>query len=582
MASQESPISGAGWLPAAVALGGVLAIYVATLFTLHPSVFWSPDEGAKFVQMHSLLVNAPAAPPIAYGAAASDPAFTFYPSASIYPQPRWPSGVRRHWPEVFPSLSLPFFRMLGIRGLYLIPLACGILTAALAGIMARRLTAGAEVPAILLSGLASPLYFHSALFLEHSLACALALGSLLCGWTAFRGSGRPSYIHLAGAAACLAGFYALRDEALIFLAAVACAGVATLTAGRRRTAGLLGIAMVPLLLLAFPAGSAASGGGGRAAELFGDAVNAMAGLKDTALWRVLPQHTLHVLVNNPQEFGVPLPEEWAGTCLFGLLLCALSPRVVAPRRFSCWLAGVCLVAAGGAYGLCLPDRYRAIHGLLLPMPGLALAWLPPPDDTTRPARGERFLTALLSLVLVLHVLATWLLRRPAGGPEWGLRYAMVAYLLASILGASAVVRFARAGTGWRRFTGLGLAAALLVLSCGFAMRGLFELQVTKRDLHAFEREIRKEGLPVVTDQWWLAAALAPTFVRTEFYTLSPGTSDLTLWLDRLGSRSPAFLYVSYNALTNSIGTTGGLTTTLAQRRVIQEMTFSRFTVRGRP
>jgi hypothetical protein len=456
-----------------------------------------------------------------------------------------------------------------------------VLASALAGFMARRMVPGSAAPAILLSGLASPLYFHSALFLEHSLACALALGSLLCGRGLFRGSLRLRLGRAIGAAVCLAGFYALRDEALVFFAALVCAGVATLPAGRRRTAWLAAIAVAPLLALTLPAGSILSSGDGRAVGLIGDVVNALGGLKDPALWRSLPQHVLHVVVNNPQQFGVPLPPEWAVAGLLGIVLCAISPIVIVPRRFWCWLVGVCLVAMGGLWGLCLPERYRAIHGLLLPMPGLALAWLPPPDDRTRPGPQERFLTALLSLVLVLHLLATWLLRRPAGGPEWGLRYAMVAYLLAAVLGAASVVRFARASRGWRRFAGLGLAASLLVLSCGYGVRGIFELQVTKRDLRAFEREILSADAPVVTDQWWLAAALASTFVRTEFFTLNPGT-DLPAWLDRVGSRSPSFVYVSYGAPPNAIHTARGLTAVLHQRRIIQEMTFSRFTVRDTP
>jgi hypothetical protein len=334
-------------------------------------------------------------------------------------------------------------------------------------------------------------------------------------------------------------------------------------------------------VIAFPAWTVSSIGGGRGAELLGDAANALAGLKDPAWWRSLPQHVLHVLVNNPQQFGVPLPLGWAVTCLFGLVLCALSPVVVAPRGGACWMAGVCLVAAGAAVGLCLPDRYRAIHGLLLPMPGLALAWLPAPGGRASHSRGERFLLALLSLMLVLHVGATGLLRRPTGGPEWGLRYAMVAYLLAAVLGAAAVVRFARTSGGWRRFAGLGLAAALLVLSCGYGVRGIFEQQVTKRDLLAFEREILHADIPVVTDQWWLAAALAPTFVRTEFATLNPGT-DLSWWLARAGWRTPSFLYASYASPSNDVRLAHGLTATLTQRRIIQDMIFSRFAVRGTP
>jgi hypothetical protein len=432
-----------------------------------------------------------------------------------------------------------------------------------------------------LAGLASPLYFHSMLFLEHSLAGALALGALLWGWSLLRGSLPQRLACALGAAACLAGFYALRDEALLFFAALAAAGVATQAAGRIRALGFAGLALGPLLLIAFPAWAVSLGGDGRAGELLSDAVNALAGLKDPAAWHSLPKHVLHVLVNNPQPFGVPLPPTWAVTCLFGFVLCALSPSAVAPRRFSRWLAGAGLVAAGAAYALCLPDRYRAIHGFLLPMPGLVLAWMPTAGTDAAPDRKERLLGTLLPLLLILHASATWLLRRPDGGPEWGLRYVLIAYLLAAVLGAAAVVRFARTSRGWRRCAGLGLAASLLALSCGYGVRGIFEQQVTKRDLLAFERELLDAGSPVVTDQWWLAAALAPTFVRTEFYTLNPGT-DLSVWLDRIGTREPSFLYVSYAPLTNDVMLAHGISATLTQRRLIQDMTFSRFAVRRTP
>ncbi len=564
---RRNPASWPGRGLAFLAFGLVCAVYVATAATLHPSVFWSPDEGAKFIQMHSRMIKSAAPHRISYGGAKADPFFAYYPAAPIYPQPLRPSGVRRHWPETFPALSLPFFKLLGPRGLYVIPLVSGVLATALAGVLARRLAAGTAVPAMLLAGWASPLYFHSALFLEHSLACALALSALCLGGAATEGSVRQRRIRGIGAAVCLAGFFAVRDEAVLLFAAL---GSAAVFLARRRAAMVAGLAAGMLAALVSRMDE------GRMTALIGDAANALAGLRDPQLWAALPRHVLHVLVNNPEQFGVPLPPEWAVVALFGLVLCALSPVVVPQRRFVCWLVGAGLISASATHGLCLPDRYRAIHGLLLPMPSMALAWLPAPDGAGPKGPEERFLRATLSLLLILHVGATWLLRRPAGGPEWGLRYAMVAYLLAAVLGAVAIVRFVRVERGVRRAASLGLAAALLILSCGYGVRGIFELQVTKRDLSAFEREIRKANIPLLTDRWWLAAALAPTFVETEFYTLNPGT-DPSLWLEQIGSRAPVFLYVSYNTPPHAVAA-DGFAAFLVQRRAIQEMTFSRFEV----
>ena len=230
----------------AAALGVVGSVYLATVLTLHPSVFWSPDEGAKFIQLHSRLLSTAAPHRIAYGAVTADPHYTFYPGAMVYPRPLWPSGVRCHWPDTFPLIALPFYRLFGIWGLYVVPLAAGLLAAGLAAAIARRLEPNAAVPAVLLAGLGTPLFFLSVLFFEHTLACALGLGALLCGWGLARGpiARRLGYALAAGAA--LLALFALRSEALIFVVALALTGVLVLAAERPGTAlcaGLCGLAL---------------------------------------------------------------------------------------------------------------------------------------------------------------------------------------------------------------------------------------------------------------------------------------------------------------------------------------------------
>ncbi|MEI8120620.1 MAG: hypothetical protein WCI20_01105 [bacterium] len=568
-----------------LALGVVGSVYISALLTLHPSVFWSPDEGAKFIQMHSLLVRADSPHRIAYGAVASDPSFAFYPSQPIYPKPLSPSGVHNHWPVLFPLVSLPFFWIFGAGGLYVLPVTCGLLAAAAAAFLARRLEPDSAIPAVLLAGLGTPLLFQSVLFLEHTLAGALGLGALLFGWIALRDGirRRPGYSVLT--AACLVVLFALRDETLIFVAALACSGLLTSPAIRTRSILRAGQALLPFLLLLALAKAAgdAFGGSSRATDLIGNAMRALDGLKDPALWNRLPRHCLDVLINNPRNFGVPLTPAWAWAGLAGLSLCALSGMAFPASRFRCWFLGASLIAMTSAAGLCLEDRYRAVHGLLLPMPCLVLAWLPTGFDGGQTRRSEAVLTILLPVFLVIYVVTTWVLRRPDGGPEWGLRYAMMAYLLAAVLGSVSVTRFAKASRGWRRPAGVGLAVLLFALSCGYGVRGIIETQVTKRDLQAFEREIRDSGCPVVTDHWWLASALAPTFVSTPLFTLN-SRGPIDLWLAGAGAHASEFLYVTYNTppdvVQRAIGS--GSTLSLTRRHVIYNMTFSRYAVQRTP
>jgi hypothetical protein len=582
-APQDAPHPRAGalsaWLPAA-ALAGVCAIYLATLSTLPPSVFWSPDEGAKFLQMYGGMADAGAPHRPAYRAAVADPFYTFYPAASIYPQPLWPAGVRSHWPPLFPVLSSFFFKTLGVWGLYAIPMGGGILAAAGAGALARRHVPAAVAPAMVLAGVATPLLFHAVLVLEHTLTCTLGLGALLCGQRLLDGG--PIRRRLGWGLAALVGvlgMLAMRDETVIFLGALACAGA--LLAGSKRVKWLLagGAGAIAAALAFFPDCPADTAG--RAAALAADAGRALRGLADPGLWRGLPHHVLWVLVADPSQFGAPLTTEWAAVGLAGLGLCGVAAIVVPRRRLACWMAGACLVGLISALGLGHPERYRAVHGFLLPMPCLVLAWLPTPSAGCSRTRAERFLCALLPLYLALYTFATWLLRRPTGGPEWGLRYPLIAYLLAAVLGAMACARFARANRGARRVAGLTAAAMLCAISVGYTLRGVFEIQVTKRDLLAFEREMVVTDRPVVTDHWWMAAALAPTFVRTEFYTL-PARGDFSLWFERIGRRTPAFLYVSYDPPPPLARTPTAPAAALVQRRKIQEMMFSTFQVQAPP
>lgn len=566
-----------------MALGIVGAIYLSAITTLHPSVFWSPDEGAKFIQMLSRVECGDRTPPIAYGAALFDPSYSFYPSAPFYPQPLQPDGVHYHWSGLFPLVSYPFYRLAGVAGLYLVPILCGFLATVLAAFLARRLEPDAATPTVLMTGLATPLLFLSVLFLEHSLTGVLGLGALWCGLCFFSGTLRQKARLALGAGACLAGLFALRDEALIFVAAMLFTAVLNWTFSRTITgvrAGLVTTSFL-LLLVAAKTGGDAVGGSNRATELIGNINGAMSGLNDLAVWRTLPEHVLNVLINYPGQLGVPLPQEWSLVGLAGVTLCGLSWLMLPKPRFPCWFTGACLVGLTSLIGLATEDRYRAIHGLLLPAPFMVLAWLPTDSSRGPSSRGGRFLMLLLPVYLASYVLITWLLRRPAGGLEWGTRYALLAYLLAAVLGSVAVTRFARECRGWRRPAGLGVAGLLFILSCGYGVRGIIETQVTKRDLVAFEQVIDKADCPILTDQWWLAASLAPTFVAIPFYTLNP-ESRIDSWLSGAGSRVTTFLYVSYTTPPDAVKTASGPILFLTRRTVIQNMTFSRYTIQRLP
>src|SRR5215470_202956 len=151
--------------------------------------FWSPDEGAKYIQLHSIEWLDGLRYTIAYGGERIDPTFEFYPARcrfeDIYPMPLDDGRVKFHWPIWFPLASRAPVALFGLTGLYLLPLLGGWLIALLAGQLSRAWDRRLAPFAILAVGLATPVAFFSLTFWEHTLATALALGALAivaAGW----------------------------------------------------------------------------------------------------------------------------------------------------------------------------------------------------------------------------------------------------------------------------------------------------------------------------------------------------------------------------------------------------------------
>lgn len=203
-------------------LAAVATVYLTLALVLPAEVFWSPDEGAKLLQALSFRPGGARSSDIPYGGRGLDPELTFYPRllhpqhpealrSALYPQPTADGGVRFHWPSLFPLASLAPYRLLGARGLYLMPLVGGLLAAAAAAALGRAVDPAAGAPAALAVGLSSPVLFYSLLFWEHAPAVALGLGGVLTLVVAQRAAS----VRLAVAAALLAGAVVLRPESLL-------------------------------------------------------------------------------------------------------------------------------------------------------------------------------------------------------------------------------------------------------------------------------------------------------------------------------------------------------------------------------
>lgn len=217
------------------ALFGSLAIVLLAALPallLPAGAGWITDNGNKYIIMRSLAGHGSTA--IAHPAAEIDPEGKFFPDGGFHFR-QFDGAMRSIYPEYFPALTLPFYRLFGERGVLLLPALGAMAAALLFGLWRRRMAAGL----ILLAG--TPLLFYGGTFWEMAPSVLFALAAVMLAVRR----------RLFFAGLLLGAGLILREE-MYFLAAALGAGL--LFADRRQWRGVLRfgigflIAALPLLL----------------------------------------------------------------------------------------------------------------------------------------------------------------------------------------------------------------------------------------------------------------------------------------------------------------------------------------------
>ena len=542
-------------LPPALAV--IAVIYLALAFMLPAEVFWSPDEGAKLLQALSHRPGGASAESIPYGGRGLDPDLMFYPrllhprhpaalQSALYPQPTADGGVRFHWPVAFPRASLIPYRALGPRGLYLMPLIGGLIAAAAAGALGWAVAPSAAAPAALAVGLTSPVLFYSQLFWEHAPATALCLAGVMF-LARTPGSVGPQ---LVGAAAALAVAVALRPESLLLVAVLplALALMVERRPGKRiwprrlwwalpAAAFVLAVVVIGL----WPEGRTAVIGWLQsivaAAKSLLDFV-----VRASVLLSPIPSRLTEAWFDLGVELGPALGTGLARLGTIGALAALAAAVLREPFRGWTVAAGGGLVLVPSVWVLCSPEPYRAIHALILPAPYLVLVALllrPPPA-------ARRSAAVLLGLIMVLYLaLGTALaMTKMVGGLEWGNRYLLPLTALGAVAASVGAVTYGRRdGERRPRLAVVLVAVACLATGGLYQVRGARELFISKQGLDTCRLEVIEADGPVVTDLYWMPAALAETFAEHPIFTLSH-RDDLGRWVGRIGNRVNRFLLIT--------------------------------------
>jgi hypothetical protein len=531
------------WALVAAAL--VLAAYAAVLSAMPKGAFWSPDEGAKFIQLHSLEWRHGLRYAIPYGAQHIDPEFEFYPTRcrfeDIYPVPRAGGGVTFHWPMWFPLGSRLLVDAFGLTGLYVVPLLSGWLIALLAGRLIGAWDTLLAPLAILAVGLATPIAFFSLTFWEHTLATLLGLAAL----TLVAG-GRPRRIAtLWLIAPLLLAAALLRIEMLLFGIAVLCAWFAagrweghgaraaerahpTTTRSRRGASIALAVVLVAVLVLLF-------------AEVVPDRHRWILTMLphylsgSVAKLPYLGEALTGVLVDMPGNQSPAIPNLWRYAALAACLVAAWAPRARTPRAEAiALLVALAVVLELSMYLVVRPQPYLTLHGFLPVAPLIVLA----PYALSSAWRQRRYPQLVIAVAATAYALLAFAAifvfqvsaeGAPPTGLQWGNRYLLTLYPIGTVLALAALVDYQRsARPAWLKRSVIAAAVGLLLCGVLLEVRGVWMLRESRR-LAATWQEALRGGPPVMTDVWWLPAAMAPLFISHEVQCVRH-VGDLNGWV----------------------------------------------------
>jgi hypothetical protein len=578
------------WAVAAAAL--VLVTYLAVWRVMPKGAFWSPDEGAKYIQLHSIEWGDGLRYAIAYGGQRIDPDFRFYPARcrneDIYPMPLDGGRVRFHWPIWFPLASRVPVALFGLSGLYLLPLLSGWLVAVAAGCLVGRAWEPRLAPLVILAvGLATPVAFFSLTFWEHTVATLLAVTALLIVATAWP---TRMWAPIAALPALLAAV-ALRIEVLPFAAALICAWAVALRlaaaadpgggpsrAAARRSAfiafSILGV--LGVLLAAYDIG-----GGMPERHRWILSVIPTYLSESVGKLRYVGEMLTSLLVDEAGNQAPVIPDLWRY-----LVLVACLVAVIAPWLRSARVEAIALLAALGVllefslYLIVRPQPYISLHGFVPIAPftvlgtyAVAAAW--------RQRSYPRLViagVAAMYVALALLVMFIFLLNRDGVVPtglEWGNRYLFTLYPIGTVLALAGVYEYRRSQRTVVVKRAVSVAAAALLV-CGLLLqiRGVWMLVESRRLVTTWQTALRGE-LPVMTDVWWLPAAMAPLFIDHALYCVRTNAS-LGEWLSLANAHGvDSFTFASFRRLDPRRIQHAGLTATSEDEQIVSGLHLTR-------
>ncbi len=516
-----------------VAAGAVL---LTAMVVLPGGAPFSIDAGAKTLQTLAFAHDHGWPRPIPYPSASLDPDGSFLPPFLIPDA----GGAASVYPVLFPLAAAPLAVAAGVGALRLLPLAAGLATAWLIGLLVRRLGGGGSpAPPAAIALLATPLAFYSLTFWEQTLAALIVMAALLLVIGRSEAEPLRAPVRWAAAGVLLGLACWVRTELLVLVPLVlavpvllhrAAGLVAALGGGVGAAAGALAGALVQRLTLgawlplhlAYHTGPFTRGGhlvgervGTFVKTMTPDPVTAVA----TLVWVAALLAALH-----PRARTTSASRLWGAVAV----VAAVAAALIAPGLR--WLAGA---RPTEAFPYAAPI---AAWIVLAPLP-LAIGVNP---DRVRDRRWQ--VIALLALTFLVAVS----LAKPARSPEWGHRLLLPSVLLATAALLALEPFSARTPRWVRAATVAALVAALVVQAGGVALLGhgiAIHARLVRSVLGA-----TADGDVILTDTAMLPLGAGADFARRRFLFCASDRA-LTQALGRLSAIGEAgFAFASVKGL----------------------------------
>lgn len=505
--------------PAAGSLLAVALVYSLTLAALPAGGLWIVDNGNKRIQVEALLASGFRDFSLPWPGRDLDPELAFNPLPRPFSVVR-DGRLYSVFSPFFPTLSALPFRVLGETGLCLLPLLASFVLLAFVG----RIAALAGLPprgralAILVAGLATPLWFYAVIFWEHAVAASLCVVSVALAFE-FLVRGSKRHLFFAGLAIALGA--GMRDPLLLFAAVLGALVFFATPQERLRAggyfagglaAGLLPLALFQWFALGDPLGFHLT---------HGFAPRAGEGTGLGFLLRTRPA-VLHNLFLASGE-GVAVSALLTGP--FALLL-LVRPRLpnrahrAAALAAAAWaLAGATVLAVSYATAASQIERLLRSNGFFAAAPLLVVGLLRRRDPGPAPA-SDRVVGWLLRLVAVYSLLYFALTPvRNTTGVHWGNRYLLELYPLLAVPCAVGLLGLWR-GSGAGRW----VAVLLALLAAASVALQVFSIDLLRRKLvfgERLEQAVREHPETIVlTNVWWVPQTLARGFFDKSIFFVS--------------------------------------------------------------